>query len=133
MEILQEKFSKDHHEVEWDSMALIMHILSFMDSDRKASELEPIVGLDVPPPGTDEAHDKAGTAKRRMRRKLKAQRMTRPRGTRRKKARGKEMKKGAPPSRSGRPRVWFGVRKSRWAPSLPVCSLLPCCFQFRSL
>ncbi|CAL1359953.1 unnamed protein product [Linum trigynum] len=35
-------------------MALIMHILSFMDSGRKASELEPIVGLDVPPPAAEE-------------------------------------------------------------------------------
>ncbi|CAL1353662.1 unnamed protein product [Linum trigynum] len=53
VKILHEKFSKDHPEVEWDSMALIMHILNFMDSGRKASELEPIAGLEVPSPAAE--------------------------------------------------------------------------------
>ncbi|CAL1383705.1 unnamed protein product [Linum trigynum] len=50
VKILRDKFNKDVPEVEFDPMAMIMHILKFMDSGRKASALEPIVGLDVPPP-----------------------------------------------------------------------------------
>ncbi|CAL1394367.1 unnamed protein product [Linum trigynum] len=39
--------------MEWDSMALIMYVLNFMDSGRKASELEPIAGREVPSPNAD--------------------------------------------------------------------------------
>ncbi|CAL1378601.1 unnamed protein product [Linum trigynum] len=54
VKILREKVIKDHPEVEWDSIAMIMHVLKFMDSGRKASELEPFAGLEVASPNAGE-------------------------------------------------------------------------------